>query len=262
MGVLSQFLFEVSCGSILRSEQPCLLRESAPGAPWPRGACAPHGQAHGRPRVGGVVVQHVPGRSPQGGRGRAGGARHHAPRGPHVPPPTGGRVDPSPAPGVGQRAPGRDLQASQGRVAVSRACGGPGRPAPRRAAPRHEHAGRQCRKPHAHAITRGPASALRQGPSRPQSVEPDQRGGKRGPRPRLGCKSCAAAPDPCVGLARRPRSKTRQRVVAEGDAGRTAAAGLSALAASSRRQTGATAPAQPPDHTLRHSPLDPLQPII
>ena len=70
----------------------------------------------------------------------------------------------------------------------------------------------------------GPAMAIWQGQYGPHSVEQDQRGGQRLTRPRCGGKALDAALATGVGMALRPRSKKRQWVGAEGDAGRPAAA--------------------------------------
>jgi hypothetical protein len=87
----------------------------------------------------------------------------------------------------------------------------------------------------------------------PHMVAPEQRGVKRGTRPMWGCHAFAAAPAPLVGSARRPMRKKRPRVGEEGAEGRPAAALFSSLAAYAPSQTGATAPARPPKHTLRHN---------
>jgi hypothetical protein len=66
----------------------------------------------------------------------------------------------------------------------------------------------------------------------------EQRAVKRGPRPRLGGKACAATQDTRVGTARRPMSKTPQLRGETGDGGRTVAARFDALAASCPRRPG------------------------
>ena len=76
---------------------------------------------------------------------------------------------------------------------------------------------------------------------------------KRVPRPMLGFKSFEAAQDTLVGIELMPMIKKRQRVVEEGDEGRTAAELFSSLAASSSPQPGATALSQPPEQNLRHN---------
>jgi putative transposase len=64
-------------------------------------------------------------------------------------------------------------------------------------------------------------------------VEQDHRGVKRVTRPMLGFTAVAAAQDTLTEIERRHRMKNRQLVVAEGDAGLTAAEQFAALAAES-----------------------------
>jgi len=84
-------------------------------------------------------------------------------------------------------------------------------------------------------------------------VEQDHRAVKRLTRPLLGLTSFAAAQDTQAGIELMHMRKPRQMVVAEGDKGRTMIELFYSLAASSLPQPGATAPARPPEHTLRHN---------
>jgi putative transposase len=88
----------------------------------------------------------------------------------------------------------------------------------------------------------GTAIAIRHINYRHTMVEQDPRGVKRLPRPMGGCTAFDAAQATLIGIEVMPMIKQRQRVVGEGNEGRTAAEPCDALAASSPPQTGATAP--------------------
>jgi len=79
----------------------------------------------------------------------------------------------------------------------------------------------------------GTARALRQVTYLTNLVAQDHRAVKRRTRPRLGFKAFTVAHDTLVGRDLMHRLTTRQRVVEEGDKGRTAAALFYSLAASS-----------------------------
>jgi transposase-like protein len=85
----------------------------------------------------------------------------------------------------------------------------------------------------------GTAIALRTMKSLTNMVEHDQRGVKRGTRPRLGGKSCEAAHAALVGIDLRPMLRQGQREDGVGQS-RTAAAPCSVLAASSSHRPGLT----------------------
>ena len=84
----------------------------------------------------------------------------------------------------------------------------------------------------------GTASASRQIQYLHNSVEQDQRGGKRVTRSMVGFKSFDAAPGTLVGIARMHMIKKQQRMGEAGDEGRTAAEPFYALAASSPHRQG------------------------
>jgi transposase-like protein len=95
----------------------------------------------------------------------------------------------------------------------------------------------------------GTAIALRKSKYLTHIVEQDPRGVKRVTRPRLGCKSFAAAQDTWVGIERMHMSKKRPLVVEEGDEGRT----VLCPGCLSPTQTGATTPSYPPEQNWRQS---------
>jgi hypothetical protein len=101
----------------------------------------------------------------------------------------------------------------------------------------------------------GPASAIRQVTELNHRGAQAQRGGPRRPRPRGGGPALAAAPATRRGLALRPRPRLQPRPLggAAGHEGRTAAAPCAVLAADASPQTGATAPAGPPEQNLRQN---------
>jgi putative transposase len=99
------------------------------------------------------------------------------------------------------------------------------------------------REPNAAARTRdntepGTHRVLRPGTSLPTMGEQDPGGVRRVTRPRFGVKSVDAAQGTLAGIERRPRLKTRQRVVEAGHEGLTAAEPFEALAASSLHPQG------------------------
>ena len=71
----------------------------------------------------------------------------------------------------------------------------------------------------------------------------------------LGFKAFAAAQSTLIGIELMHMIKKRQLVVEEGNEGLTAAEHFYALAASPPPQTGATAPAWPPEQNLRQNHL-------
>ena len=110
--------------------------------------------------------------------------------------------------------------------------------APPPGAPRDAAAGGPCGPGSRESkLPRGarPPSRLRQGTEGKKRVEQDERAGQRRTRPRLGCKRVDAALGTGAGVARRPRSQTRQRVGEEGEEGLTTAARCSSLTASALR---------------------------
>jgi hypothetical protein len=239
-----------------RGGSGCKEQESDEGDPLQGGPVPTREHAHGGALVCGVSRKRSAWRSTPGGARGAERPRAHPARGRAIHSPMGRRVAAPPAPGVGQRAPGRAGSPGQRAMVFPRAGRGEDRPAQRDAQAatrvltkaRRRHGGPEQRpidgraaqaaaSQRAHA-EHGTASAIRPLMSRNTRGEQEPRGGKRGTRPLRGGQSCAAAPDPLGGIERRPMLKQRPLMVEAGAEGRTAVAPFDSLAASSPHRQG------------------------